>query len=62
MGGSCTDSPTNTPISKRSMIMANEQRIEHVDPNMIVDPKIKEPDVQFYDVREEPFKVYGLYN
>ena len=42
--------------------MANEQRIEHVDPNMIVDPKIKEPDVQFYDVREEPFKVYGLYN
>lgn len=42
--------------------MSTDQRIEHLDPNMIVTPKIKEPDVQFYDVREAPFHVYGLYN
>ena len=42
--------------------MAVNQSIEHLDPNMIVEPKIKEPDVCFYDVREDPFKVYGFYN
>ena len=42
--------------------MAVNQSIEHLDPNMIVEPKIKEPDVCFYDVREDPFNVYGFYN
>ena len=42
--------------------MAINQSIEHLDPNMIVEPKIKEPDVCFYDVRKEPFDVYGFYN
>ena len=42
--------------------MAVNQSIEHLDPNMIVEPKIKEPDVCFYDVRNDPFEVYGFYN
>ena len=42
--------------------MANNQSIEHLDPNMIVEPKINESDIRFYDVREAPFEVYGLYN
>lgn len=35
---------------------------EHVDKNLRVENKIGETDVCFYDVREEPFDVYGLYN
>ena len=35
---------------------------EHVDKNLRVDNKIGETDVCFYDVREDPFDVYGLYN
>lgn len=33
-----------------------------VDKNLRVETKIDKPDIKFYDVREEPFKVFGLYN
>lgn len=36
--------------------------IEEIDPNMRMEQKINEPNARFYDVREEPFSVYGLYN
>lgn len=32
------------------------------DKNMAVEKTINEPDIAFYDVRQEPFEVYGLYN
>ncbi len=32
------------------------------DKNLIIETSIGEEDVVFYDVREEPFNVYGLYN
>ena len=32
------------------------------DKNLMVDEKIKETDVVFHDVRQAPFKIYGLYN
>ena len=38
-----------------------KQGIEKIDKNFAVETKINEPDVKFYDVREAPFEVYGLY-
>ena len=35
--------------------------ISKIDKNFAVETKINEPDIQFYDVRKEPFEVYGLY-
>ncbi len=32
-----------------------------LDKNLIVDNTIGEPDVRFYDVRQDPFEVYGFY-
>ena len=37
------------------------ENAQQVDKNLIVENLIKEPDVHFYDVRQEPFTVYGLY-
>ncbi len=34
---------------------------EHVDKAMKIETEIGEDDVVFYDVRKEPFKIYGLY-
>lgn len=36
--------------------------LEQLDPNMVITKTINEPDVCYYDVRQEPFEVYGLYN
>ena len=36
--------------------------ISKIDPNMRVETKLALEDVKFYDVREDPFEVYGLYN
>lgn len=36
--------------------------INKLDKNLAVNTNIDEPDVVFYDVREEPFEVYGLYD
>ena len=33
---------------------------KNVDKNLIVETSIGEADVAFYDVRNEPFAVYGL--
>ena len=33
-----------------------------VDQNMVVSSEIGEADVVFYDVRQEPFDLYGLYD
>ena len=33
-----------------------------LDKNLYIDPNIDVSDLAFFDVREEPFKVYGLYN
>lgn len=40
--------------------MADTRFIE-VDRNMVVETSIKEPDIRFYNVRHEPFEIYGLY-
>ena len=34
----------------------------HYDKNMTVDEKISETDASFHDIRNYPFKIYGLYN
>ncbi len=36
--------------------------LDQIDPNMAIVKAIDEPDVRYYDVREDPFEVYGLYN
>jgi len=41
--------------------MSDNKFIE-VDKNMVVETTIAEPDIKFYDVRWEPFDIYGLYN
>ena len=35
--------------------------IGKIDKQLAVETKINEPDIAFYDVRENPFEVYGLY-
>lgn len=44
--------------------MAEEKKLDlnKIDKNMAVSSTIGEDDVVFYDVREEPFAVYGLYD
>lgn len=39
-----------------------EISIENLDKNMIIDSTVNEPDISFYDVRKDPFEIYGLYN
>lgn len=45
--------------------MSEEKKIPtqgvEVDKNMIIETKIEKEDIRFYDVRKEPFDVYGLY-
>ena len=36
--------------------------ITKVDKNLIVDTKIEKDDIVFYNVTDEPFKVYGIYH
>ena len=36
--------------------------IERIDRNMAVAEKVNAPDVQLFDVREAPFRIYGLYD
>lgn len=33
-----------------------------VDKNMVIETSITEPDIKFYDVRKEPFEIYGFYD
>lgn len=35
--------------------------IESIDKNLRVESSLQEPDLKFYDVRNEPFDIYGLY-
>ena len=42
--------------------MGKQLTLAEIDRNMAIESKINEPDVCFYDVREAPFEVYGLYN
>ena len=37
-------------------------KIEDIDPNFKPQDEIREPDVVFYDVMDEPFEKYGFYN
>lgn len=36
--------------------------ISKIDPNMRIETKINKPDIRFYDIKQKPFEVYGLYN
>ncbi len=36
--------------------------ISKVDKNLVVDTKIEKDDIVFYNVLEEPFKIYGIYH
>ncbi len=38
------------------------QGIGSIDKNLAVETKIKEPDIEFHDIRNAPFDVYGFYN
>lgn len=38
------------------------KRIDEIDSNLKVQTNIEETDIRFLDVRQEPFKVYGLYD
>ena len=35
--------------------------ISKIDKNFKVDSSINKPDVKFYDVNDDPFKVYGVF-
>lgn len=39
-----------------------ENIVSKYDRNMLVETKLTEPDLCFYDVRKAPFRLYGLYN
>lgn len=41
--------------------MSDRNKFVEVDKNMVVQTKIEEPDIRFYDVRRPPFDIYGLY-
>ena len=43
-------------------MQAQPKSIAELDPNLAVNSNIKETDIVYYDVRKDPFKVYGLYN
>ncbi|MCQ2413175.1 MAG: hypothetical protein MJ082_00065 [Clostridia bacterium] len=36
-------------------------RIEEIDPNFKSDSAVNRGDTEFYDVREAPFRIYGLH-
>ncbi len=38
------------------------QASEELDKNLIIETNIDKPDIKFYDVRREPFDVYGFYD
>ncbi len=40
--------------------MSDTSKFIEVDRNMIIQTSIGEPDIKFYDVRKEPFEIYGL--
>lgn len=42
--------------------MADQKEYKEVDKNMIVETKLKEQDIKFYDVRTAPVDIYGLYD
>ena len=35
--------------------------ISAIDANFKVETNIQKEDIRFYDVRQEPFKIYGVY-
>ena len=35
--------------------------ISQVDRNFVVETELNLPDVKFYDVKESPFKIYGVF-
>lgn len=39
-----------------------KQDIGNIDANMKIETKLTEPDLALYDIRRDPFDVYGLYN
>lgn len=39
-----------------------QQGIERVDRNLRVEAMVNDPDIVWHDVREAPFRVYGLYD
>ena len=39
----------------------NAEYVE-VDKNMVIETSIAEPDIKFYDVRKEPFSIYGFFD
>lgn len=39
----------------------SDNKFVEVDRNMVVETSLGEPDIQFYDVRQAPFELYGLY-
>ncbi len=41
---------------------ARDLLIEKLDPNLAVENTVNEPDIVYYDVRRDPFALYGLYN
>lgn len=42
--------------------MSDRNKFVEVDKNMLIDTQINEPDIRFYDVRQAPFEIYGLYD
>ena len=42
--------------------MSDRNKFIEVDRNMLIETSINEPDIKFYDVREDPFEIYGLYD
>ena len=51
------------PIYIKEFAMSNQPKtLAELDPNLAVNSQIKEADIVYYDVRNDPFRVYGLYN
>ena len=42
--------------------MSNSYDITKIDPNMNTQTTLKHSSIRFYNVKEEPFELYGFYN
>ena len=38
-----------------------EIKLEQLDKNFLIETKVAEPDMKIYDIRRDPFQIYGLY-
>jgi len=49
-------------VEQKGIISVKSKKIDEIDQNLKINTSLPEKNIRFYDVRQEPFRVYGLYN